>query len=275
MPTRRLSLLPLSIAMALAALPACAGGSALSAKSPSGYTDTGTRVSTSSGGLGRVEEASAERYDGALAQSGSPSPAPPMQSPAPSPTEASPSAERPAERGSVLIYTAELTMAVFEVEPGLGKVEELGRELGGFLARRDNAAITIRVPADRFNEAIRRIAALGDVLHRSISAEDVTDEYRDVEVRLKNARAMRARLEQLLVKADKIDDSIAIERELGRVTGEIERMEGRLKLLRDRAALSTITVAFRPRTQPSNNPAHFQLPVPWLRELGLVRLLDL
>jgi hypothetical protein len=207
--------------------------------------------------------------------------APTQQAPMAPPAEGTPGASAPAstgspaERGNILIYTAELTMAVFEVEPGLGKVEALGRELGGFLARRDNAAVTIRVPSARFDEAIRRIAALGDVLHRSVAAEDVTDEFRDVEARLKNARAMRARLEQLLAKAEKIDESIAIERELGRVTGEIERMEGRLKLLRDRAALSTITVAFRPRTQPSDNPSHFQLPVPWLQELGLARLLSL
>jgi hypothetical protein len=196
-----------------------------------------------------------------------------MQSAPPPPTD--PSAATPVERRSILIYTAELTMAVFEVESGLGKVEQVAHELGGFLARRDNASITIRVPASRFDETLRRVVALGDVLHRNISAEDVTEEFRDMEARLKNARAMRDRLEQLLAKAQKIDESIAIERELGRVTEEIERMEGRLKLLRDRATLSTVTVSFRPRTQPSDNPAHFQLPVPWLRELGLVRLLAL
>lgn len=178
-------------------------------------------------------------------------------------------------RAPLLIYTAQITMAVFEVNAALGQIEELAKELGGFLARRDDSSITIRVPVASFDAAIRRIEKSGDMLHRNVTAQDVTEEFRDVEVRLKNARAVRDRLEQLLAKATKVDESVVVERELERVAGEIERMEGRLKFLRDRAAFSTITVSFQPKAKEELSRTPFRLPVPWLNELGLSRLMRL
>jgi hypothetical protein len=178
-------------------------------------------------------------------------------------------------RSPVLIYTAQLTMAIFEVAPGLKAVEEVARELGGFLARQTNQAITIRVPAARFHEALGKLEKIGDVTSREINAQDVTQEYFDLEVRIKSARAVRERLEQLLSRASKVDESIAIERELERVVGEIERLEGRLKFLQDRAQFSTISVTFAPRPKELVAKDTFKLPFPWLDQLGLGRLLDL
>jgi hypothetical protein len=199
--------------------------------------------------------------------------APPAAQPADRPP---PSGDKtPAGRGPVLIYTATLTMAVFQVERGLKDVEELARELGGFLAHRSNDAITVRVPAGRFHETLARLEKLGDITHRQLDAQDITQEYLDLEVRLRSARAVRERLEQLLARAARVDDSIAIERELERVTGEIERLQGRLKYLRDRADYSTITVTFAPRAQELVAKDTFKLPFPWLDQLGLGRLLQL
>lgn len=202
----------------------------------------------------------------------------PPRTPPPPPNAAPPaqgSGQVSAVRAPILIYTAELTMAVFEVDASLARVEELARELGGFLARRDDRAIVIRVPAARFNEALKRVEGFGDVLHRNVVAEDVTEEFLDIEVRLRNARAVRDRLEKLLEKATKIEESIQLERELARVASEIERMEGRLKYLRDRAAFSTLTVRFQPRSPESTAPKDPRLPIDWLDDLGLSRLLNL
>jgi hypothetical protein len=116
---------------------------------------------------------------------------------------------------------------------------------------------------------------MGDVVARNVTAEDVTEEFFDLDVRLKSSRAVRDRLEQLLQKATKVEDSVLIERELTRVVGEIERIEGRMKFLRDRASYSTITVDFRARGSERVGNGPFNLPVPWLSELGLRRLLNL
>jgi hypothetical protein len=185
-------------------------------------------------------------------------------------------ADEPARaRSPVLLYTATLTMAVFDVEPGLKAVEATARDLGGFLARQTNTAITVRVPAARFHEALGRLEKLGDVTGRNIQAEDVTQEYLDLELRIKSARSVRERLEQLLGRASKVEESIAIERELERVMAEVERMEGRLKYLRDRAQFSTITVNFASRPKELVAKDTFKLPFPWLDQLGLGRLLEL
>jgi hypothetical protein len=145
--------------------------------------------------------------------------------------------------------------------------------MGGYLAVRQDRQITVRVPRARFDEAIRKIEGVGDVVHRDIQAQDVTDEFMDTEVRLKNARAMRDRLQALLEKAP-VKEALEIEKELGRVTQEIERMEGHLKVLKDKIAFSTITVTFDARAA-SLHTMPIRLPFPWLGSLGLPTLLRL
>ncbi|WP_437984736.1 DUF4349 domain-containing protein [Sorangium sp. So ce117] len=210
-------------------------------------------------------------------------PAPTATTPQPAPTssgaapQGAPQAagEVSAARAPLLVYTAEIAMAVFEVGASLGRVEALARDLGGFLARRDDRAITIRVPAARFDEALKRLEGLGDILQRNVVAEDVTEEFLDLGIRIRNARAVRDRLEKLLEKAAKVEESIQLERELARVSSELERLEGRLKFLRDRVAFSTLTVTFQPRSTETLAPSGPRLPIDWLNELGLSRLLNL
>ncbi|AUX40131.1 hypothetical protein SOCE26_015280 [Sorangium cellulosum] len=209
----------------------------------------------------------------------SPAPPPPAAPAAPSGATPPPSPQATAATNAapapLLVYTAQIAMAVFEVGASLGKVEELARELGGFLARRDDRTITIRVPAARFDEALKRLDGLGDILQRNVVAEDVTEEFLDLGIRIRNARAVRDRLEKLLEKAAKVEESIQLERELARVSSELERLEGRLKYLRDRVAFSTLTVSFQPRSTETITPSGPRLPIDWLNELGLSRLLNL
>ncbi|WP_437510505.1 DUF4349 domain-containing protein [Sorangium sp. So ce1099] len=219
---------------------------------------------------------------GPVAQTPAAPPAPPgpASQPSTTPAGAAGAAQQSAAAASeapapLLIYTAQVAMAVFEVGASLGKVEALARELGGFLARRDDRTITIRVPAARFDEALKRLEGLGDMLQRNVVAEDVTEEFLDLGVRIRNARAVRDRLEKLLEKAAKVEESIQLERELARVAGELERLEGRLKFLRDRVAFSTLTVSFQPRSTETITPSGPRLPIDWLNELGLSRLLNL
>ncbi|MBK8253094.1 MAG: DUF4349 domain-containing protein [Polyangiaceae bacterium] len=200
----------------------------------------------------------------------------PMSPPAPNAqagtgsTQASTDTQRP----PMLVYTASMNLAVFQVAEASKQVETMTREAGGFLARRDDHQIVVRVPAAKFDDMMKRIEKLGDVLHRNVSAEDVTEQYMDMEVRLKNARAVRDRLQQLLEKATKVEESLAIEKELTRVGTEIETLEGKLKYLRDRVSFSTITVTFQAKQSDTVKPS-VRIPVDWLNQLGLGRLLSL
>jgi hypothetical protein len=102
----------------------------------------------------------------------------------------------------------------------------------------------------------------------------VTDEFVDTEIRIKNGRAMQARLKILLEKAN-VKDALEIEKEMRRVTEELELLEGKLKLLKDKIAYSTITVTFQGRGAGALRDMPLRLPFPWLSELGLPRLLSL
>jgi hypothetical protein len=200
-----------------------------------------------------------------------PPPAPVATTLTPAPT-ASPFTPDATHEASMLAYSADLTLAVFQVEKGLGAAEQLATEMGGYLAQRGDAQVTIKVPRPRFNEALARIEKLGDVLHRNVTAEDVTDEYVDLELRLKNARAMREQLASLL-KSATVKDAVEIEKELAKVTDVIEQIEGRLKVLRDKVGYSAITVSFQ-ATAPSPVRTAAILPFAWLDVMGLGPLLN-
>jgi hypothetical protein len=174
---------------------------------------------------------------------------------------------------SMLIYTAHLTMAVYQVDQGLTAIEKIARDNGGYLASKADKQIVIRIPRGRFDPVLAQIDKIGDVLHRDVQAQDVTDEYVDTEIRIKNGRAMQARLKVLLDKAN-VKEALEIEKEMRRVTEELELLEGKLKLLKDKIAYSTITVSFEPRGSTIQT-TKIKLPFPWLQQLGLPALLQL
>ena len=206
----------------------------------------------------------------------------PMATPGPEPapgTSVPPSANTPAEardasKAPLLIYNATLTLAVFGTEQALEAVENLAKQRSGYLVRRSDQSITIRVPAAVFEETLNGVGKLGDELHRDVSARDVTEEYADLQIRLRNAEVVRTRLEALLARSNNVEEALAVERELERITQTIEQIKGRLKLLGELVAFSTITVNFQPHAVDRVSP-DVPLPFEWLRQLGLPTLLSL
>lgn len=168
----------------------------------------------------------------------------------------------------VLIYSAALRVVVPDVEAALKQAQALAGEYDGYMQELSGDRITLRVPAARFEEALARLESLGRVVQRDIKAQDVTEEYVDLQARLRNAERLRDRLLALLEKAENVQAILEVERELGRVNQEIERLTGQLNLLNSRAALSAVTIQFEraaPLAGPS--PAERHLPFPWLRSL--------
>lgn len=243
---------------------------------------TVTRVAESAPSAERVVALSASPSpasgsdDNADAPSTPPSPPEPPQPPAFRP-DAAPKSHDPADAVAhdkqMLVYTAQLNMAVYQVEPGLLAVEAVAKSMNGYLANRGDNQIEIRVPRERFYEALKRIEQTGDVIHRDIKAEDVTDSFLDMDARLRNAKAMRDRLMHLLDKAA-VKEAIEIQKELGKVTEEIEVLEGKLKHLRDKIAFSTISVQYAPKSSAIAQ-TRFALPFPWVQTLGLSELVRL
>jgi len=105
--------------------------------------------------------------------------------------------------------------------------------------------ITIRIPAAKFDTLLATIAQGVDELKtKNVTSKDVTEEYVDVESRIKTKKELEARYQQLLQKATKVEEMLAIEREMGTLRTDIESTEGRLRYLQDRVAFSTLTIIY-------------------------------
>lgn len=171
-----------------------------------------------------------------------------------------------------IIYNGSLALQVAEVREAGARVAGIVRELDGWIQDSGNDHVTIRVPAPRFEEAMTKLAALGQLVDRRVRASDVTDEFVDLKLRLENAEKLRARYAALLEKAKTVEETLAVEKELARVTGEIERLKGKIARMGDRIAHSTIEVRFQ-RVLPANT-AGVRFPFGWLRGLGVEMLLQ-
>ncbi|MBI4743550.1 MAG: DUF4349 domain-containing protein [Actinobacteria bacterium] len=105
-----------------------------------------------------------------------------------------------------------------------------------------SGVITIRVPAKRFNQAISEIGQLGAVISQSTGSSDVTSEYVDLEAQLKQAESVEKAMLELLNKAQTVEQILAVRDKLTAIQTQIEQLKGRLKLMKDQADFSTITV---------------------------------
>jgi hypothetical protein len=176
----------------------------------------------------------------------------------------------------LIIYTALFHIAVYQVAQAQATLTESVRAAGGFVFSQTEDQMVLRIPAARFQGFVGQIGTSFDVLHRELHAQDVGEEFHDIEIRLRNLEAMRDRVAALLASATDVAQALAVERELERITGELESLRGRQRYLADHVAFSTITIVFQPRQRDAiDQPDTFPLPFGWLDALGLPQLLEL
>ena len=175
--------------------------------------------------------------------------------------------ERPRQAERLVIYNGSLTLQVPEPERVEKEILALTKETGGWVQKLDGPRVTLRVPSARFDELFARVAALGQVLDRKVTGNDVTDQFRDFKLRLANAEKLLARLAAILDQAKNVQDALAVEKEVARVAEEVERLKGAIAQMQDQVSFSTLSVDLR-RSMPSR-PAAGSLPFAWVRQLGL------
>lgn len=154
----------------------------------------------------------------------------------------------------MLIQTGRIRVEVPRAEQAGAAFLSQVEQWGGYLQRQSDTSWTVRVPTKHFDDALAAAREAGRVLAESREANDVTEEFVDLGIRVDNARRSRDRLLEILAKAEKVEEILAVERELRRLTEEIERMEGRLKFLRDQVAMSTLTAEFVAVAEPQTDP---------------------
>ncbi len=166
-----------------------------------------------------------------------------------------------------IIKTGEMTVEVDRLPDAVAKARAVADKAGGYVADvhayedtegRRSGTITVRVPAESFDDVFVALQAIGRALTYSESAQDVTEEWVDLEARIANKKAEEASLLELLKRKGELSDILEIQRETFRVRGEIEQLEGRLRYLKNQVSLSTISVSL---TEPGL--AALAEPGPW------------
>ncbi len=154
-----------------------------------------------------------------------------------------------------IIYNTDVRMVVDEYSQFESDLSALVNANGGFVAsnktnRRYNNSQSgdwvVRIPVAQYASFMTGVESIGFAESRTENAQDVTEEFVDIEARIKNKKALEVRVLGILEKrSGKLSEILEIERELSRVREEIERMEGRLRYLGERTSLATISIHCR------------------------------
>jgi hypothetical protein len=153
-----------------------------------------------------------------------------------------------------IIMVATVDLNVDDVARGFEDVSNIATAAGGFVASssfghngdNETASVTIRVPSDRYQDALDRIRKLGDVQGVEASSNDVTEQYTDLQSRLRNLKATEEQYLGFLGKAKDIGEVLQVQDRLSAVRSEIEQVQGRINLVEHQTDLATITVHLDP-----------------------------
>ncbi len=177
--------------------------------------------------------------------------APPPPPPAP-PGEAAASevAAAPARK---VFYEGLVHLKSAHPEETLDAARALALGMGGRVERLAGDVVVLRVPVERFDEAVAAVRAFGDVVHASITAQDVTEAYTDTDLRLRTLRVTQERLAALLAKSRDESEKLSLIAELQRVQEQIDAMDAKLRTLASLSSLSRLTVQVSPRDAVSTD----------------------
>lgn len=221
-------------------LPACGGG---------GVSGAGGSSAGDSASVGETKRAGGEL---AVAESGT-------QAVAMAGTETLPD-----DFDRKIVKTAELGVRAEDVRQSAAEAQRIAASFGGNVLSsrviRDDGSVyadlTLSVPSPEFEAALDELRGLGkEVTTDAVRGEDVTEEFVDLESRERNLLAAEESLLELYGKAESVDDTLTVQRELTNLRGEIELVQGRIKYLEQRTAFSRITLGIEPIPSPEPSPS--------------------
>jgi len=148
----------------------------------------------------------------------------------------------------VIVRTVDAEIRVLAVQQAIEDISTIATGFGGWVVsteqnEKHRGAISVRVPADRLDEARSDIRALAaEVESERVTSQDFTEEYTDTGARVRNLESTEAALLKLFDRAFAVEDAIKVQTELTKVQDEMERLTGRLKLLEQTSAYSLVNV---------------------------------
>lgn len=187
-----------------------------------------------------------------------------------------------------IIYNADIGLVVENFAAVEPRLTELVGKYNGYIADQNlegspgaqrSGRWKVRVPVDAFESFLADITALGELERKHRTSEDVSEQFYDLEARIKNKKVEEDRLIKILEEnTGKIEDILKVEVELTRVRGEIEQMQGRMRVLENLTALTTVTISVREREKYQPPPpvaASFPVQIERAFKGSLDRLIEL
>ncbi len=169
-----------------------------------------------------------------------------------------------------IIRNADLQLEANAPEEAQAKITRIAEGKNGFVVEstqsssdvkvtvRDSVTMTIRVPSAKFDEALSEIRGTASrVIVESVKGQDVTEEFIDIEARLKTQKALEAQFLEIMKRSNSVADALNVQTEIAKVRGEIEKIEGRKRFLESQASLSTIKIKLQTPTAFSSNSSGF------------------
>ena len=136
--------------------------------------------------------------------------------------------------------------AIAEGQGGFVVTSEFKQSGAGASKPTEIVTIVVRVPSSQFGAALEAIRGTGNrVILEKVSGQDVTEEYIDLEARIRTQKALEGQFLEIMKQARKVEDALEVQRQLAEVRTEIERLEGRRRFLDNKSSLSTITVTLQ------------------------------
>lgn len=172
----------------------------------------------------------------------------------------------------LIIKSGEIALEVEDTRRAVDQVAQIAAENGGYVISSQTwqdgpltfAALTIAVRAEDFDTAMRRLRDVAlTVQNESSSGEDVSEEYVDLDSRLRNLQATQQRLRAFLDESATVEEALSVNQELEAIEAEIEQVKGRMNYLSSRSAFSTIAVSLSMPPLPTPTPQPTATPTPW------------
>jgi len=159
-----------------------------------------------------------------------------------------------------IIRNADITMEVDSTTDAQQRVTSIAESNGGFVVTSEakqranvdpakrtlDIKLVVRIPAGRFGSVLDQIKQLaGNVSEANVSGQDVTEDFIDLEARIRTQKALELQFLEIMKQARKVEDALEVQRQIADVRTDIEKLEGRKRFLENRSSLSTITVNIR------------------------------
>lgn len=183
--------------------------------------------------------------------------------------------------GSMIIKNAELDLTVEDTDIAVDRITQVVGDVNGYILssktwmdtsygnNRKLATISIRVPVDEFEVALRRIRSIAIIINNeNASGEDVSEEYVDLLSNLDTLQATRERIKGFLLNATTVDEALKVNDQLTNVDKQIDEIKGKMKFLSEKASFSTITITIYPKiiertSTPTNTRTPTATATPW------------